>query len=108
MRSRSCSALHSAVGGPPQAFRTSVWIAPWGRPLFPAAIATRVLSSLRSAGISSAAVAASPWAWQILRWGGVGYLLWLAWDGWRGAARTNRRNMLRADQALAGFSGAGW
>lgn len=32
-----------------------------------------------------AAVAASPVAWQILRWGGVAYLLWLAWDGWRGA-----------------------
>lgn len=35
-----------------------------------------------------AAVAASPWAWQILRWGGVGYLLWLAWDGWRGAGES--------------------
>lgn len=25
-----------------------------------------------------------PPAWEILRWAGVGYLLWLAWDGWRG------------------------
>lgn len=30
-----------------------------------------------------AAIASSPLAWQILRWGGVLYLLWLAWDGWR-------------------------
>ncbi|MDO9337275.1 MAG: LysE family translocator [Caulobacter sp.] len=25
-----------------------------------------------------------PPAWEILRWAGVGYLVWLAWDGWRG------------------------
>lgn len=25
-----------------------------------------------------------PPAWEILRWAGVGYLLWLAWDSWRG------------------------
>lgn len=25
-----------------------------------------------------------PPAWEILRWAGVGYLLWLAWDCWRG------------------------
>ncbi|MCU9850222.1 LysE family translocator [Defluviimonas sp. WL0024] len=30
-------------------------------------------------------VAASPLAYQALRWGGVLYLLWLAWDGWRDA-----------------------
>ena len=29
-------------------------------------------------------VLAWPPAWEILRWAGVGYLLWLAWDGWRG------------------------
>lgn len=29
-----------------------------------------------------AAVSASPLAYQTLRWGGVAYLLWLAWDGW--------------------------
>ncbi|MGL4319919.1 MAG: LysE family translocator [Paracoccaceae bacterium] len=30
-------------------------------------------------------IAASPLAYQVLRWAGVGYLLWLAWDGWRDA-----------------------
>ena len=44
-----------------------------------------LLVGLASALGVGAAVAASPLAWQILRWGGVAYLLWLAWDGWRGA-----------------------
>ena len=29
-------------------------------------------------------ILAWPPAWEILRWAGVGYLLWLAWDSWRG------------------------
>lgn len=33
----------------------------------------------------AAAIQASPVLYQVLRWGGVAYLLWLAWDGWRGA-----------------------
>jgi threonine/homoserine/homoserine lactone efflux protein len=33
----------------------------------------------------AAVIAASPLAYQALRWAGVAYLLWLAWDGWRGA-----------------------
>ena len=31
----------------------------------------------------------SPWAYEILRWGGVAYLLWLAWDGWRDETETS-------------------
>lgn len=34
----------------------------------------------------AALVAASPVLYEGLRWGGAAYLLWLAWDGWRGAA----------------------
>jgi threonine/homoserine/homoserine lactone efflux protein len=34
----------------------------------------------------AAAINASPALFQALRWAGVGYLLWLAWDGWRDAA----------------------
>ncbi|MGL4279461.1 MAG: LysE family translocator, partial [Albidovulum sp.] len=30
-------------------------------------------------------IAATPALNQVLRWGGVLYLLWLAWDGWRDA-----------------------
>ncbi|MGL4311232.1 MAG: LysE family translocator [Paracoccaceae bacterium] len=33
----------------------------------------------------TAVVQASPAVYQALRWGGAAYLLWLAWDGWRGA-----------------------
>ncbi len=33
----------------------------------------------------AAVINASPVVYQALRWAGVGYLLWLAWDGWRGA-----------------------
>lgn len=47
-----------------------------------------LLVGLASALGVGAAVTASPLAWQVLRWGGVAYLLWLAWDGWRGANET--------------------
>lgn len=33
----------------------------------------------------AALIAATPALYQALRWGGVLYLLWLAWDGWREA-----------------------
>ena len=33
----------------------------------------------------TALMSASPVTYQVLRWAGVGYLLWLAWEGWRGA-----------------------
>jgi threonine/homoserine/homoserine lactone efflux protein len=33
----------------------------------------------------AALVAGSPAVYQVLRWAGVAYLLWLAWDGWRAA-----------------------
>jgi threonine/homoserine/homoserine lactone efflux protein len=32
----------------------------------------------------TALVAGSRVAWEALRWGGALYLLWLAWEGWRG------------------------
>lgn len=38
----------------------------------------------------TALISASPVAYQALRWAGVGYLLWLAWEGWRGAKETNQ------------------
>lgn len=37
----------------------------------------------------AAAISASPSLYQALRWAGVGYLLWLAWDGWRGGGETD-------------------
>jgi len=37
----------------------------------------------------AAAISGSPHLYQILRWAGVLYLLWLAWDGWRKSAETS-------------------
>ena len=39
----------------------------------------------------AAVIAGSPPAYQVLRWAGVAYLLWLAWDGWRGAEEPAER-----------------
>lgn len=33
---------------------------------------------------ATAAITASETAWQVLRWGGIAFLLYLAWEGWRG------------------------
>ena len=32
----------------------------------------------------TAIIAASRWLYEALRWAGALYLLWLAWEGWRG------------------------
>lgn len=48
------------------------------------ALGLAIVGALAAAGMA-AAIEASPFLYQTLRWGGVAYLLWLAWDGWRGA-----------------------
>ena len=40
----------------------------------------------------TAIIANSRWVYEALRWGGVFYLLWLAWEGWRGQDKTSPRN----------------
>ncbi|MGD9921042.1 MAG: LysE family translocator [Pseudorhodoplanes sp.] len=37
----------------------------------------------------AAAISESPTLYALLRWGGVAYLLWLAWDGWRDASESS-------------------
>ena len=37
----------------------------------------------------TALIASSRWLYEALRWGGVLYLLWLAYEGWRGDAETS-------------------
>lgn len=37
----------------------------------------------------AAVIANSRWLYEMLRWGGALYLLWLAWEGWRGEAETS-------------------
>jgi threonine/homoserine/homoserine lactone efflux protein len=51
------------------------------------ALGLAIVGGLAAFGLA-ALVERSPLAYQILRWGGVLYLLWLAYDGWRGAGET--------------------
>lgn len=37
----------------------------------------------------AALISNSPFLYQILRWGGVGYMLYMAWEGWRGEEETS-------------------
>lgn len=37
----------------------------------------------------TAAIAGSRWLYEALRWAGVIYMLWLAWEGWHGEAETS-------------------
>jgi threonine/homoserine/homoserine lactone efflux protein len=53
-------------------------------------IATGLLIVGMAAALGLAAVISnSRFLYETLRWGGVAYLLWLAWDGWRDAAETS-------------------
>ena len=40
----------------------------------------------------TAIITNSRWVYEALRWGGVFYLLWLAWEGWRGQEKTSPGN----------------
>jgi threonine/homoserine/homoserine lactone efflux protein len=51
------------------------------------AVGLGVLGLLAAFGVA-ALIAASPVAYQVLRWGGVAYLFWLAWQGWQGAEQS--------------------
>ncbi len=54
----------------------------------------------------SALVLSSPAVYQVFRWSGVVYLLWLAWDGWRGAGSQLRQTVIghsRATYFTRGF-----
>ena len=41
-----------------------------------------------------------PLVYQALRWGGVAYLLWLAWDGWRDAGEATEHAPLGSTLAM--------
>ncbi len=52
-----------------------------------AGIALGLLINALVAGFGVAAfIIANPGWWQVLRWGGVLFMLWLAWEAWREAA----------------------
>lgn len=46
------------------------------------ALGLALLGLIAAAGLAGL-IAASPLAFATLRWCGVGYLLWLAWEGWK-------------------------
>jgi threonine/homoserine/homoserine lactone efflux protein len=51
-----------------------------------AGIAVGLFVNAMAAGLGAAAlITAVPELWQVLRWGGVLFMLWLAWDSWREA-----------------------
>lgn len=55
-----------------------------------AGVATGLFINALAAALGLAfIVAASPWMWQILRWGGALFLLWLAWESWREAGENS-------------------
>jgi len=51
---------------------------------FGIAIGLLLIGVAASLGLTSI-IHESPMIYQLLRWGGIVYLLWLAWDGWRDA-----------------------
>mgnify|MGYP006142511383 FL=1 len=83
------SALIEMTPGPNMAYLALV-AATEGRRAGYAAVAGVALGLAVVGGLAAVGVAAlissSELAYQTLRWGGVVYLLWLAWDGWSGAA----------------------
>jgi threonine/homoserine/homoserine lactone efflux protein len=51
------------------------------------ALGLLILGTVAAFGFGALALK-SPAFYQAMRWAGVGYLLWLAWDGWRDAGAT--------------------
>lgn len=55
---------------------------------FGVAIGLLILGLMAAIGLT-AIIANSRWIYEALRWGGVIYLFWLAWEGWRGDEETS-------------------
>lgn len=83
------SALIEVTPGPNMTWLAIVAATEGRRPGYAAvagvALGLAVVGLAAALGIA-AALAAAPLAYQLLRWAGVLYLLWLAWEGWRRAA----------------------
>ena len=61
--------------------------------ILPLAGSRRVLTVGLAAALGLTAIITNPrWVYEALWWGGVFYLLWLAWEGWRGQDKTSPRN----------------
>jgi threonine/homoserine/homoserine lactone efflux protein len=81
------SAVIELTPGPNMAYLAIIAASEGRRPGYAAVAGVApglALVGLAAAFGLAAAINASATAYQTLRWGGVAYLLWLAWDGWRG------------------------
>jgi threonine/homoserine/homoserine lactone efflux protein len=82
------SLLVELTPGPNMAYLALVAATEGRRPGYAAvagvAVGLAVVGLLAALGLASL-IASSPFAYQTLRWAGAAYLLWLAWEGWRGA-----------------------
>jgi threonine/homoserine/homoserine lactone efflux protein len=84
------SALIELTLGPNMAWLALVAATDGRRPGFAAVAGVALglgLIGIAAAFGLAALIAAKPALYDALRWGGVIYLLWLAWDGWRDADR---------------------
>ncbi len=81
------SAVIEVTPGPNMAWLAVVAATEGRRPGYAAvagvALGLAIVGLAAALGLA-AAINASPLLYQALRWGGVFYLLWLAWEGWRG------------------------
>ena len=84
------SFLVELTPGPNMAYLALVAATEGRRPGYAAvagvALGLAIVGLLAALGLATL-IAASPPAYQALRWAGVAYLMWLAWEGWRGAER---------------------
>ena len=84
------SFLVELTPGPNMAYLALVAATEGRRPGYAAvagvALGLAIVGLLAALGLATL-IAASPLAYQALRWAGVAYLMWLAWEGWRGAER---------------------
>lgn len=80
------SAVIEMTPGPNMAYLAIVAATEGRRPGYAAvmgvALGLATIGLIAALGLA-AAIAATPLAYQSLRWAGVAYLLWLAWDAWR-------------------------
>jgi threonine/homoserine/homoserine lactone efflux protein len=82
------SFLIELTPGPNMAWLVLLTLSEGRRPGFAAVLG--VALGLAVVGVAAAfglaaLIANSPVLWHTLRWAGVAFLLWLAWEGWRGA-----------------------
>tara|TARA_R110002051_G_scaffold1008_6_gene4966 strand:- start:3616 stop:4239 length:624 start_codon:yes stop_codon:yes gene_type:complete len=97
------SAIIELTPGPNMAYLAIVGLSQGRKPGFAAvagvAVGLAIVGFAAALGLA-AAINASPLLYQTLRWAGVIYLLWLAYDGWRDATEDIEYAPLGSSNAL--------